>query len=103
MTTPRSPPLSLTGPGNLIYTQRVAIYITNPEAEELARQLSLQTGETITDTVIAALRERKERLNQLAPEKRVAALLEISNRASAIIGDSPVDIDELYNDEGLPK
>lgn len=35
--------------------------IKNPEADQLARELSALTGESITDAVIAAMRERLER------------------------------------------
>lgn len=81
----------------------MAIYITNPEAEELARELAAATGETITDVVIAALRDRSERLRKPTREERLARLREISDRASAIIAGRPVDADELYDEFGLPQ
>jgi antitoxin VapB len=81
----------------------VPIYITNPEAEELARELAAATGETITDVVIAALRDRRERLRKPTREERLARLREISDRASSIIAGRPVDPDELYDEFGLPK
>jgi antitoxin VapB len=39
----------------------MAITINHPEADELARELSNYTGETITQAVVTALRERLER------------------------------------------
>ncbi|HUS07361.1 MAG TPA: type II toxin-antitoxin system VapB family antitoxin [Bryobacteraceae bacterium] len=36
----------------------------NPEADRLARELAAQTGESLTDAVINALRERLERQRQ---------------------------------------
>lgn len=35
--------------------------IKHPEADRLARELAARTGETLTDAVIAALRERLQR------------------------------------------
>jgi antitoxin VapB len=35
--------------------------IKNPEADRLARELAARTGETLTEAVIAALRERLQR------------------------------------------
>ena len=79
------------------------IYITNREAEDLARELAAQTGETITDTVIHALRERRDRLRGPSLDQRVAELLEITKRTAAIIGDERVDFEDLYGEDGLPK
>ena len=39
----------------------MALNIKNPEADSLARLLAQKTGETITDAVIEALRERLQR------------------------------------------
>lgn len=40
----------------------MALSIRNVHAEELAREIAKQTGETITQTLIVALEERLERL-----------------------------------------
>ncbi len=81
----------------------MAIYITNPEAEELARELAAQTGETITDVVIAALRDRRDRLREPTREERLARLRAISEQSAAIIAKRPLDFDELYDEFGAPK
>jgi antitoxin VapB len=39
----------------------VALSIKHPEADRLARELAARTGETLTDAVLAALRERLAR------------------------------------------
>jgi antitoxin VapB len=39
----------------------MALSIKNPEADQLARELAATTGETLTDAVLAALRERLDR------------------------------------------
>jgi ribonuclease VapC len=55
----------------------MALYIQDPETDQLARQLSAATGEIITQAVNAALRER---LSAIAPsrtmEKRIARIQE---------------------------
>jgi len=81
----------------------VPIYIANQEAEDLARELSASTGETITDTVIHALRERRDRLRTPTRAERIARLTEISDRSAAIIAGRRLDVDNLYNEWGLPK
>ncbi len=82
----------------------MALSIKSNEADHLARELSERTGETITQTVVIALRERLERertkatlglverLQRLAED--VARLPTLDGRsADAIIG---------YDEHGLP-
>ncbi len=40
----------------------MTLRITHPEADRLARELAAETGESITDAVVVALRERLERV-----------------------------------------
>jgi antitoxin VapB len=83
----------------------MALSIKNDEADRLARELAATTGETLTDAVVVALRERLERerartrvgvadrLRRLAAE--VAELAVVDTRsADAIVG---------YDDHGLPR
>ncbi len=81
----------------------MAIYIANPEAEELARELAAQTGETITDVVIAALRDRRDRLREPTRAERLHRLREITEQSAAIIAKRPIDFDDLYDEFGVPK
>jgi antitoxin VapB len=81
----------------------MAIYITNPEAEELARELAAQTGETITDVVIAALRDRRDRLREPSRDERLQRLRAITEQSAAIIAGRRVDFDDLYDEFGVPK
>ena len=39
----------------------MALSIKHPEADQLARELARETGETLTEAVLLALRERLER------------------------------------------
>jgi antitoxin VapB len=47
----------------------MALSIKDDEADRLARELALKTGETLTQTVVVALRER---LSRLTPESRAS-------------------------------
>ncbi|MEJ3652553.1 type II toxin-antitoxin system VapB family antitoxin [Actinomycetes bacterium KLBMP 9759] len=81
-----------------------ALSIKSDEADRLARELAAETGESSTDAVVTALRERlgrqrdlrgpsiRERIHKLQVE--IAALPRIDDRTDeAIIG---------YEEHGLP-
>jgi antitoxin VapB len=80
--------------------------IKAPEADRLARQLAATTGETITDAVIVAMRERLAR--EQAKRQDKSALLEdiraISNHCASLpLLDTRTD-DEImgWDENGLP-
>lgn len=84
----------------------MALNIKNEEADRLARDLAAITGESLTDAVIEALRERLERVSGrsigFGPreeveriQKRIAALRRVDDRSDdEILG---------YDDSGLPR
>jgi antitoxin VapB len=84
----------------------MAINIKNPEAEQLVREVTQATGETMTQAIINALKERLERLkgrrhSMLAAQKvklildRFDQLPDLDTRsADEILG---------YDEHGLPK
>ncbi|MGV0743911.1 type II toxin-antitoxin system VapB family antitoxin [Mycolicibacterium sp. XJ870] len=83
----------------------MALSIKDPEADRLARELAARTGETLTEAVVVALRERLARetgragahplREELAAiRRRCAALPEIDTR--------PADEILAYNERGLP-
>ena len=78
--------------------------IKNPEAHDLARQLSQITGESLTQAVTAALRERLARLE--TPDALTAELLAIGRDCAAHLA-PPWNLadhgDLLYDDNGLPR
>lgn len=78
------------------------IYIANGEAERLARDLAASTGETITDVVIHALRERRDRLAGPSPETRLATLRAASKDIASMIRPNKLDADDLYDEAGAP-
>ena len=79
--------------------------IKNPEARELALKLSRLTGESITDAVTMALKERLERKQGSKSKEGVAEkLMEIARRSAALPVLDPREPDEiLYDEFGLPK
>ena len=84
----------------------MALSIKHDEADRLARALARTTGETLTEAVLTALRERLDRVRRphragrmladiRAIQKRVAELPTFDGRsADDIIG---------YDDNGLPR
>ena len=83
----------------------MALNICNAETEELARIVSELTGETKTQAVKVAL---KERLNQLQhqqfSEYRIQELLEIAKHCSSlpVLDDQSADEILGYDENGLP-
>ena len=81
----------------------MAISIKNDRAEKLARQVSAETGESLTEAVIHSLEERLERLKgrRSAPDL-VETLMAISRRASALPDLDTREADEIlgYDERG---
>lgn len=84
----------------------MSLYIRNEETDRLARELAQRTGESLTDAVTKALRERLERTP--APlrtrEEKLAFLKEVQERIAKLPVLDPRDPDDmLYDEYGLPK
>jgi len=80
--------------------------IKNPVADRLVRDVTAITGETITDAVTAALRERLERLAARRSARSLADELdEIAKRCAALPVLDPRPADEIlgYDERGLPR
>ncbi len=83
----------------------MALNIKDPEADRLARALAAQTGETITEAVIKALRERLKREGKKAPVRLKDEIMAISRRESRVprrTGRTPEEI-VGYDERGLPR
>lgn len=81
------------------------ISIRDPETDRLARQVAKLTGETITEAIGTALRERLAR-EQASRGERVARLLAIGERCARHLPEpfSSADHGELlYDGHGLPR
>ena len=81
--------------------------IKNDETHRLAKELAGLTGETMTEAITVALRERLEReKRERSVESRVKELQEIGKRCARLLGDGPSAIEHgefLYGEDGLPK
>lgn len=84
----------------------MSLYIRNAEADRLARELIERTGETLTEAVVVALRERLDRTPGKADdlEARLARIRAIQDRvATAPVLREGSDEELLYDADGLPK
>ena len=87
-----------------IYTSAVALSIKSDEADQLARELAAETGETLTDAVVIALRERLDREHArrgASMRMRLARLAADVATLRVADGRMPEDIIG-YDDAGLP-
>jgi antitoxin VapB len=88
-----------------VYTSSMALSIKSDEADRLARELAAETGETLTDAVENALRERLDREHA----KHSATMRTRLSRLAADVATMPVadgrTPEEIigYDDNGLPR
>ena len=83
----------------------MALNIRNPEAEQLAEALAKLTGETKTQAVTVALRDRLERIRRLRSGRRLAEELdEIAVHCASLPILDARDGEEIlgYDEQGLP-
>ena len=83
----------------------MALNIRNPETEQLAEALAKLTGETKTQAVTVALRDRLERIRRLRSGRRLAEELdEIAVHCASLPILDGRDPDEIlgYDEQGLP-
>jgi antitoxin VapB len=83
----------------------MALNIRNPETEQLAETLAKLTGETKTQAVTVALRDRLERLRRLRSGRRLAEELdEIALHCASLPVLDSRDAEEIlgYDEQGLP-
>jgi antitoxin VapB len=80
--------------------------IKDPEADKLARNLAQRTGESITQTVITALRERlaREQRKDEAIDSLVEEIMDIGRHCAALPLLDVRSPDEIigYDEHGLP-
>jgi antitoxin VapB len=86
----------------------MSLNIKRPEAHMLAERLAKLTGETLTEAVTAALRERLARLERTTDfdEERYQALKALVKDSRSLWRDSLLAVDHgdlLYDERGLPK
>jgi len=80
--------------------------IKAPEADRLARQLANLTGETITDAVIVAMRERlaREERRQRNEQQMIEDLMAIASHCASlpVLDDRTEDEIMGWDENGLP-
>lgn len=84
----------------------MALNIRNPETERLAGELARRTGETKTEAVTKALRERLDRVRRARPKGGLAdQLKEIADRFASlpVLDDRTADEIIGYDEDGLPR
>lgn len=78
--------------------------IKSDEAHCLAREIADRTGTSLTDAVIAALREKRQRLHDDGSKAALAErLLAYGKRFRAAHPDATSSTDEFYDEIGLPR
>ncbi|HVO01178.1 MAG TPA: type II toxin-antitoxin system VapB family antitoxin [Candidatus Cybelea sp.] len=84
----------------------MALSIKDPEADRLARALAKVTGETLTDAVTNALRDRLRLVtgDGRTPEQFNADVMAIVNRYASrrVVDDRTADEIIGYDERGLP-
>jgi antitoxin VapB len=86
--------------------QRMALNIRSPETEALAAELARLTGETKTEAVTKAVRDRLERVKRGRHRRSLADELDtIGKQCAALPVLDPREPDEIlgYDEHGLPR
>jgi antitoxin VapB len=84
----------------------MALSIKHPEADRLARELARKTGESLTDAVINALRERLRREQGRTRGPRLRdEIRAIRQRCAAlpVLDDRDADTILGYDEHGVPR
>jgi antitoxin VapB len=83
----------------------MALSIKHPEADRLARELAARTGESLTDTVLEALRQRLRRERGRVPDQDLKdEILAIARRSGALPRRTDRSPNEIigYDERGVP-
>jgi antitoxin VapB len=80
----------------------MSLNIKNEETHRMAQELATLTGESMTEAVTEALRERLDRVKKKGMAERI---MKIAKESSALLKGRPLpDHGELlYDEKGLPK
>lgn len=84
----------------------MALSIKNPETEKLAREVSKETGESLTTAITTALRDRLQRLRGRRQAKHLREDVDdILRRVDALPILDERSSDEIigYDEDGLPR
>lgn len=83
----------------------MALSIKSDEADRLARELAAETGETLTEAVVTALRERLDREHGKYAATMSSRLARLAAEVAAIPVADDKTAEEIidYDDSGLPR
>jgi antitoxin VapB len=82
----------------------MALNIRNHETEKLAADLAALTGETKTEAVTKALKDRLEQVKRRRSKRRLAELDQIAKHCASLpVLDRRNSEDMLYDEHGLPR
>ncbi len=89
----------------VIYTSSMALSIKSDEADQLARELAAETGETLTEAVVIALRERLDREHARHAASMRTRLARLAADVAALPVADTRKPEEIigYDDAGLPR
>jgi antitoxin VapB len=84
----------------------MSLNIKNPDTHALARELATLTGESVTEAVTVAVRERLQRVRRERGQSLSQRLLAIGRDCALHLREPYRSIDHaelLYDEHGLPK
>jgi antitoxin VapB len=84
----------------------MALNIKNPDTHRLAKELAALTGESMSDAVAEAVRERLARVRSQHGGRLADQLMAIGRETAPLFKEPWRSIDHgdlLYGDDGLPK
>lgn len=84
----------------------MSLNLKNPSTHQLVRELAARTGETMTEAVTEAVRERLRRLGSTRQESLSRHLLAIGRECAGRLKEPYRSMDHgelLYDENGLPK
>jgi hypothetical protein len=80
------------------------VHIRNAEAAQLARMLARQTGKTMSEVVLEALRQYRPQRRKPAPRKKIEAWLRLLHEDRKGLAQPETPVEALYDEAtGLPK
>lgn len=83
----------------------MALSIKDPEADRLARELAKRTGQTMTQVIVGALREKLAKTKARPKPDLAQALVQIGRRCAALPVKDKRRPEEIlgYDDHGAPR
>ena len=83
----------------------MSLNIKNEKTHRMAQELARLTGENMTVAVSEAIRERLERVRSKSTKGLAEKLMKIGEECAAHLKrrSRPMEIEDLYDERGLPK